>query len=116
MKLLKSLSFAVEESRKNLGFQSYKMYSLFFSKQETDNKSKFCLPHSLDTFPYAGTTTTCESLYMGVPCITMGGSVHAHNVGVSLLSAVGKDPIFSFYHSFCSILWMLEFMGEVHLG
>ena len=45
---------------------------------------------SLDTFPYAGTTTTCESLYMGVPCVTMAGSVHAHNVGVSLLSTVGK--------------------------
>ncbi|CAK7341893.1 unnamed protein product [Dovyalis caffra] len=44
---------------------------------------------SLDTFPYAGTTTTCESLYMGVPCITMAGTVHAHNVGVSLLSKVG---------------------------
>ncbi|KAE8726658.1 putative UDP-N-acetylglucosamine--peptide N-acetylglucosaminyltransferase SPINDLY [Hibiscus syriacus] len=44
---------------------------------------------SLDTFPYAGTTTTCESLYMGVPCVTMSGSVHAHNVGVSLLSKVG---------------------------
>ncbi|PIA28180.1 hypothetical protein AQUCO_07200077v1 [Aquilegia coerulea] len=44
---------------------------------------------SLDTFPYAGTTTTCESLYMGVPCVTMAGSVHAHNVGVSLLSNVG---------------------------
>ncbi|CAL9750138.1 unnamed protein product [Musa acuminata subsp. burmannicoides] len=44
---------------------------------------------SLDTFPYAGTTTTCESLYMGVPCVTMAGSVHAHNVGVSLLTKVG---------------------------
>ncbi|KAL2345253.1 hypothetical protein Fmac_006538 [Flemingia macrophylla] len=44
---------------------------------------------SLDTFPYAGTTTTCESLYMGVPCVTMAGSVHAHNVGVSLLSRIG---------------------------
>ncbi|RAL44614.1 hypothetical protein DM860_003373 [Cuscuta australis] len=44
---------------------------------------------SLDTFPYAGTTTTCESLFMGVPCVTMRGSVHAHNVGVSLLNAVG---------------------------
>ena len=46
---------------------------------------------SLDTFPYAGTTTTCESLYMGVPCVTMAGSVHAHNVGVSLLSKVGEN-------------------------
>ncbi|KAK7345311.1 hypothetical protein VNO77_15912 [Canavalia gladiata] len=48
---------------------------------------------SLDTFPYAGTTTTCESLYMGVPCVTMAGSVHAHNVGVSLLSKVGLDHL-----------------------
>ncbi|GAB4833345.1 hypothetical protein Ancab_031589 [Ancistrocladus abbreviatus] len=44
---------------------------------------------SLDTFPYAGTTTTCESLYMGVPCVTMQGRVHAHNVGVSLLNKIG---------------------------
>lgn len=48
---------------------------------------------SLDTFPYAGTTTTCESLYMGVPCVTMAGSVHAHNVGVSLLSKVGLEHL-----------------------
>ncbi|KAH1233108.1 putative UDP-N-acetylglucosamine--peptide N-acetylglucosaminyltransferase SPINDLY [Glycine max] len=45
---------------------------------------------SLDTFSYAGTTTTCEYLYMGVPCVTMVGS-HAYNVGVSLLSKVGKN-------------------------
>lgn len=45
---------------------------------------------SLDTFPYAGTTTTCESLYMGVPCVSMAGLVHAHNVGVTLLHQVGK--------------------------
>ena len=44
---------------------------------------------SLDTFPYAGTTTTCESLYMGVPCVTLAGACHAHNVGVSLLTTVG---------------------------
>jgi hypothetical protein len=44
---------------------------------------------SLDPFPYAGTTTTMESLFMGVPVITLAGGCHAHNVSCSLLSAVG---------------------------
>ncbi|KAJ7532020.1 hypothetical protein O6H91_14G069100 [Diphasiastrum complanatum] len=48
---------------------------------------------SLDTFPYAGTTTTCESLYMGIPCVTMAGVVHANNVGVTLLHQVGLPKL-----------------------
>jgi predicted O-linked N-acetylglucosamine transferase (SPINDLY family) len=43
----------------------------------------------LDPFPYAGTTTTAEALYMGVPCLTMRGNGHAHNVGVSMITHVG---------------------------
>ena len=44
---------------------------------------------SLDVFPYAGTTTTCETLWMGVPTVTLKGNCHACNVGVSLLTAIG---------------------------
>jgi predicted O-linked N-acetylglucosamine transferase (SPINDLY family) len=44
---------------------------------------------ALDSTPYAGTTTTCEALLMGVPVITLAGESHVSRVGVSLLRAVG---------------------------
>eukprot|EP01052_Picozoa_sp_SAG31_P010432 SAG31_NODE_572_length_13974_cov_28.935640_2_plen_361_part_00 len=49
-----------------------------------------CMDISLDTFPYAGTTTTFEALLMGVPLITLRGQTHVQNVGSSILTTLGR--------------------------
>ena len=43
----------------------------------------------LDTYPYNGTTTTLEAMWMGVPTVTWAGGSHRSRVGNSIMSNLG---------------------------
>jgi predicted O-linked N-acetylglucosamine transferase (SPINDLY family) len=46
---------------------------------------------ALDTFPLTGGTTTVETLWMGVPVITLVGDTHAQRLSYSIIKNVGMD-------------------------
>ena len=51
---------------------------------------------SLDTFPQTGGTTTCESLFMGVPVITLVGPAFFERLSYSNLSNAGLPDLCAF--------------------
>ena len=46
---------------------------------------------ALDPFPWSGCVTTCESLWMGVPVLTLPGVAFCHRHSASFLSAIGLN-------------------------
>ena len=73
---------------------------------------------ALDSFPYHGTTTTCEALYMGVPVVSLEGEDHRSRVGVSLLNQVKLQRLIAkteeeYIEIACSLASDLEALGKL---
>lgn len=65
-----------------------------FAKDHAEHLKKYNgIDIMLDSWPYAGTSTTAEAMMMGVPCITMQApgaeGCHSHNVGASMMTVCG---------------------------
>jgi protein O-GlcNAc transferase len=90
----KSVSRRVLEYFASKGVQSDRIQLLGHEPEMRSHLAAYTqIDLGLDTFPYHGTTTTCEALWMGVPVITLAGSTHASRVGVSLLRNVGLGEL-----------------------
>jgi predicted O-linked N-acetylglucosamine transferase (SPINDLY family) len=48
---------------------------------------------ALDNYPYNGVTTTCETLYLGVPVVSLYGRNGASRSGLSLLGTLGLGEL-----------------------
>jgi len=48
---------------------------------------------ALDPFPWAGGTTTCDALWMGVPVVTLTGQTAVSRGGASILSNVNLPDL-----------------------
>jgi protein O-GlcNAc transferase len=95
--VLKSLLF-VEPSRRTYFLERFAAHGIAADRLElrepqpdmTDHLNSYAeIDIALDPFPYNGTTTTCEAMWMGVPMISLIGDRHAGRVGFDLLSQVG---------------------------
>ena len=75
---------------------------------------------AVDTFPYNGTTTTCEALWMGVPVIALLGERHAARVSASLLKNIGLDDLLArdkeeYVSIACSLAANTSYLQELRL-
>jgi predicted O-linked N-acetylglucosamine transferase (SPINDLY family) len=99
--LLKSAGAGQESSRKRLtaqfaelGISSDRIEMLGRTPDARDHMKLYGrVDVALDTYPYHGTTTTCEALWMGVPVVTLAGHTHVSRVGVSLLTSAGLPEL-----------------------
>ena len=66
----------------------------------TDSRQEYLRRYSeidicLDPLPFNGITTTCDGLWMGVPCVSLGGGTSVSRAGKSILYAANLPELFA---------------------
>jgi protein O-GlcNAc transferase len=75
---------------KQTGIHPNRLQLLGFLEKPEDHYALYQqIDIALDTFPYNGTTTTCEALWMGVPVMTWIGDSQRARTSASLLTHAG---------------------------
>ncbi len=95
--ILKSYGLAAESVRRELrervqgqGIDAARVELFASDRTPAEHLAKYGeIDIALDVFPYNGTTTTCEALWMGVPVVTLAGSTHVSRVSASILGSLG---------------------------
>lgn len=85
---------SLTERLATLGIGASRVTLAGFAVKREEHLQRYGACHiALDTYPYNGTTTTCEALWMGVPVVTLAGNTHASRVGVSILKNAGLSEL-----------------------
>ena len=87
----KTLSVFTEKFRQ-MGIDESRLRVLDFVQSNEGHMTSYNeMDIALDPYPYNGTTTSVEAMWMGIPFIAKAGDRHSARVGASLLKSVGLD-------------------------
>ena len=93
----KSVQKAINSYFSERGIETKRITLISHDKNQQDHWQRYSeVDIALDSYPYNGTTTTCEALYLGVPVLSLAGSTHRSRVGLSFLTAVGLKECVAF--------------------
>ncbi|MBT7851740.1 MAG: hypothetical protein HN675_00335 [Opitutae bacterium] len=101
-RLVLKTRYCIESETRSYIFDKYKSLGVDPSRIVLSNTTKSYLRHmdsfndmdiALDPFPYNGTTSTCEALFMGIPVVALEGDRHVSRVSQSLLECIGHGDL-----------------------
>jgi len=101
--LLKTKALSDEPTREALkkqfaqwGIAPDRLFFEMFEPAPAYLKSYWKVDIGLDTYPYNGSTTTYEALWMGIPVVTLAGDTEASWAGLSTLSTLGLTELIAY--------------------